>query len=120
MRKSQRITNPIVIVESPFKGVSASEENRNIRYARAALQDSLLKGETPFASHVIYTLDGVLDDSKPEERSLGMQAGWDMMGVADKVVVYTDLGISSGMESGIKNAKNLGLPIEYRSLEEWA
>ena len=111
--------NPIVIIESPFKGKTPADEARNTRYARAALRDAILQNESPIASHVIYTLDGVLDDSEPTERALGMQAGWDLMRVANKVAVYTDLGISSGMTSGIENAKRLGLPIEYRSLPDW-
>jgi len=63
-----------VIIESPFagKGETASErmfeEYKNIRYLRACMRDCLLKGEAPFASHGLYTQEGVLDDTIPEER----------------------------------------------------
>ena len=38
---------------------------------------------------------------------------------ADKVAVYQDLGISSGMELGIQFHKENNTPIEYRSLDGW-
>lgn len=61
-------------------------------YAREALRDSLLRGEAPIASHLLYTQKGVLDDRIREERGLGIAAGlaW---GVAEMTVVYADLGI---------------------------
>ena len=49
----------LVILESPFAG----DVKRNTAYARAALRDSLLRGEAPIASHLLYTQDGVLDDA---------------------------------------------------------
>ena len=33
-------------------------------------------------------------------------------------VVYIDRGISTGMEFGIKRAKDEGRPVEYRSIED--
>jgi hypothetical protein len=37
--------------------------------------------------------------------------------VADLCAVYIDRGITGGMESGIKHAKSLGIPVEERKLE---
>lgn len=101
-----------VIVESPFGG----QQLRNIIYARAALRDCLLRGEAPYASHLLYTQSGVLDDDIPEERLLGMQAGFHWHGLADYVAVYIDFGISRGMQAGMANAKQCGLPISERRL----
>ena len=53
-----------VIVESPYAG----DVERNERYARACIRDCLLRGEAPFASHLLYTQAGVLDDTIKEER----------------------------------------------------
>lgn len=109
----------LVIVESPFAGENPIEHHKNIEYARAAVRDSLLRGEAPIASHLLYTQDGILDDTVPEERMHGMSAGlaWKIVAVAS--VVYTDRGISHGMEYGIAAARAAGLAIEYRTIEGW-
>jgi len=59
-----------VIVESPFAG----NVERNVAFARACLRDCLMRGEAPFASHLLYTQPGVLNDNIPEERALGINA----------------------------------------------
>lgn len=107
-----------VIIESPFKGMDTREEARNIRYVRMCLRDSLLRGEAPFASHALYTLQGVLRDDMPEERRLGMEAGWAWIDTADLTAPYTDLGISGGMTAGIVRAETRGRPVELRQLGE--
>jgi len=99
----------LVILESPFAG----DVTRNVAYARACMRDCLLRGDAPFASHLLYTQEGVLDDNIPEERELGIKAGF---GKAKATVVYTDLGYSNGMKYGIADAMAKGRPIEYRTL----
>lgn len=105
-----------VIVESPYAGETPEEIDRNIRYARACVRDCLERGEAPFASHLLYTQPGVLNDSVPEERQRGIDAGFVWGVVADATVVYADLGISRGMQFGIEEAHRLGRPIEVRAL----
>lgn len=100
-----------VIIESPLRG----NWNVNIEYARQCLADCLKRGESPLASHLLYTQ--ILDDNIEVERELGMAAGMAWIQVADYVVVYTDLGISDGMREGIKYARTIGLNIMYRSLD---
>lgn len=102
----------LVIIESPFAG----DVEKNTRYARACVRDSLLRGEAPIASHLLYTQRGILNDDVPEERQQGIDAGLAWRAVAQASVVYTDLGISKGMEYGIKAAQDTGVPVEYRSL----
>lgn len=107
---------PIVIVESPYQGDVA----RNERYLDACLRDSLRRGEAPFASHGLYTRPGVLRDSDPVERELGIQTGFAFRRAAAFTVVYTDLGISDGMRRGIEDAQKIGGAVEFRQLEgEW-
>jgi len=101
-----------VVVESPFAG----DIERNIKYARACLRDCLKRGEAPFASHLLYTQEGVLDDNIPGERDLGINAGFIWGHAAELTVVYTDHGISGGMKQGIMQAQKERRPIEYRSL----
>jgi len=102
-----------VIIESPF----AENVQTNLEYGRAALRDSLMKGEAPIASHLLYTQKGILDDTIPEERARGIEAGLLWGKEADKTVVYTDLGISPGMSQGIERAKLEGREIEYRTID---
>lgn len=101
-----------VVLESPFAG----DIPANLAFARACIRDSLLRGEAPIASHLLYTQEGILRDDDPIERAHGINAGHAWFGGAHAVVVYQDRGISSGMAAGIKAAMAAGLPVEYRTL----
>jgi hypothetical protein len=102
----------LVILESPFAG----DVEANVEYARLCLRDCLLRGEAPLASHLLYTQPGVLDDDLPAERRLGIGAGLAWGGAAAATVVYTDRGVSAGMEAGIARARAEGRRVEYRAL----
>ncbi len=105
-----------VIVESPFAG----DVETNLTYLRAAMRDCLLRGEAPYASHGLYTQPGVLDDTDPEQRKMGIAAGFAWRYASEATVVYQDRGISKGMEEGIAHARSLNRPVEYRSLgDSW-
>ncbi len=101
-----------VIVETPYAG----DVERNLAFARACLRDCLLRGEAPIASHLLYTQSGVLRDEILHERLLGMEAGFAWGEVADATIVYTNLGISPGMQVGINRALAARRPVEYRTL----
>lgn len=75
--------------------------------------------EAPYASHGLYTQPGVLDDNDPAERRHGIAAGFLWRDVAEATVVYTDLGITSGMQHGIEDARAKGRPIEFRTCPGW-
>lgn len=106
----------LVLIESPYAG----DIEQNLAYLRAAMRDCLLRGEAPFASHALYMQPGVLDDTLPYERTLGIHAGLEWGRLASKTVVYIDLGISRGMKYGIERAEQEGRPVERRSLPAWA
>lgn len=112
MKVSKHISKRRVLIESPLAG----DFERNIRYARACIRHSLLLGEAPFASHLLYAQEGILDDTVAEERRMGIEVGlmWGLM--AEATVVYEDLGISPGMRLGIEHAEKHNRPVEYRSL----
>lgn len=105
-----------ILIESPLASPTIEGLVRNKKYARACMRDSLSKGEAPYASHLLYAQEGILNDDISEERALGIHAGLVWGKNALKTIVYTDLGISSGMERGIKRAKEEGRAIEYREL----
>ena len=99
-----------VCIESPLKGDIA----RNIRYADACLLDSLERGEAPFLGHLLYPR--VLTDLDPQQRLRGIQAHLVWLRRAEVVVIYTDHGISEGMQSAIDLAETECIHVEYRTL----
>jgi hypothetical protein len=105
-----------VCLESPYAG----DIERNLRYARAAVRDCLQRGESAYGSHLLFTQAGVLRDEVPEERELGIRAGFVWGALASKRVFYADLGWSRGMLAGLDEAKRLGQETEVRSMPEWA
>ena len=115
-------------IESMINGVLGGDRssaykllvNRNIRYARACMRDALLRGEAPYASHLLYTQEGVLDDQVPDERMLGINTGFAYRDAVELTAVYTDLWMSGGMKAGIADAEEKGRPVEYRELgSDW-
>lgn len=112
------ISPQLVVIESPFKGSDWGETRRNILYVRLCVGDSLKRGEAPWASHIFYTQTGILDDSIPEERQRGIDAGVAWGKSADLRAVYGDFGISKGMEYGIKAAEEIGQEVVFRTLRE--
>lgn len=105
-------TKKLVLIESPFAGDILA----NITYARACVSDSVHRGEAPIASHLLFTQEGILDDSIPGERRLGIEAGWAWYRCAQICAVYVDNGISPGMVGGILEAKAWHVFIDYRSI----
>jgi hypothetical protein len=107
----------LVILESPYRGKTEAEEKRNKKYAAKAMLESLMRGESPLASHILWP--GILDDADPAEREIGIRAGLEWGRVAAATVVYTDLGVSEGMRIGINAAKKAGRPVEIRRMLGW-
>jgi hypothetical protein len=104
-----------VIVESPYAGDIAMNE----MYCEYCLHDCLVNyNESPYASHLLYTRDHVLRDHVPEERKLGIQAGFFWREVSELTVFYVDLGMTKGMRQGIDDCEEKGLPYEIRKLPD--
>lgn len=101
-----------VIIESPYAG----DVEANVAYARACMKDSLELGEAPFASHLLYTQPGILDDNVPGERQWGIDAGLLWAGVADLAAFYVDRGWSDGMLNAKIHYLGNGFPFEVRKL----
>ena len=101
-----------VILESPYAG----DIERNVEYARKCVRHSLSLGESPIASHLLYTQEGILNDDIEEERMWGINAGLAWKSVAEKHVFYIDYGISRGMEYAMKYASDNLITIEERKI----
>lgn len=104
----------LVIIESPWKADSTTEQIRNKAYALRCLKDSISRGEAPYASHLLYTQ--VLNEFDEKERSLGIEIGLTWGNFATKTVVYQDYGITTGMNTGISRAIKEGRIVECRSI----
>lgn len=72
--------------------------------------------EAPYASHGLYTQPGVLRDDIPEERLLGMGAGFVWATLCNTRVFYLDRGVSRGMQDGLKHALETGQNVLVRRL----
>ncbi len=111
-----------VIIESPYAGKTPTAFRRNIAYLHAAIQDCLRRGEVPYASHGFFP--GALDDTIPEQRKQGIEAGFKMaealLAVGAYRAIYTDRGTSFGMTQGIQHAERIGMLYIPRTLgDEW-
>jgi hypothetical protein len=107
----------LVVVESPYAGKTDAEIEANVAYARRCLKDCLDRGEAPIASHLLYTQPGVLRDSDPEQRKLGIAAGLAWAKNADAMVIYLDRGVSQGMINAVTYAATHELIVEHRRLD---
>lgn len=100
----------LVIIESPFAG----DIERNAKYLRLAIADSIHRGESPYASHKL--IPGSLDDSILEERDLGIRAGYAWWKHAAAIVFYVDYGMSPGMHKALQRAKTMQMATEMRKI----
>lgn len=103
----------LVVVESPYRG----DVEMNVEYARLAILNSLERGESPIASHLLFpqAMGGdAIGDKDPTMRLLGIMAGTEWIRVCDAVVVYGDLGVTEGMQAAISVAAKYGKPVELR------
>jgi len=105
-----------VAVLSPYSGPTPGHVKAHEAYAVLAVSDCLRRGEAPFASHLFYTRDGLLDDNVYEDRKAGIEAGWAFVRTLDHVVAYVDLGVSPGMQEDIGQATASDRAVESRSL----
>lgn len=79
-------------------------------YARAALADSLTRGETPLAPGLQFEgLDG--EHAEAAARVTGWLLQW-----ADRLAVYEDRGLDEDMQADLDTAALYGLEIEHRRL----
>jgi hypothetical protein len=102
---------PVVIVESPFSG----DMEANRQYAIRACVDCLNRQEVPYASHLFFPQ--FLDELEPDQRKLGIAAGYAMWKAASKIVFYVDRGWSGGMRLALDRAIRFKVPYEDRSVE---
>ncbi len=104
----------LVIIECPYGTEDASMRDQYARYAKKCLQDSLKRGEAPFAGQLFYS--SLLNDHVQAEKDVGLVSHMSWIAVADIVAVYTDMGLSTSMQMAINVAIIKNKRIEYRSI----
>ncbi len=108
-----------VVIESPYAAKTEEGILLNEAYGELCMHDCLVNhNESPYASHLLYTRPLVLRDDVPEDRKLGIEAGFYWRDVAEKTVFYKDLGITEGMKQGLVDCKGKGKPYEVRNLPD--
>lgn len=120
---------PRVMLESPFNGPCEVHPKHNpgclrclyVRalceaYLRRAMVDSISRGESPYASHLL--LPQVLDEDDPEQRAIGMECGHAWLWGSEYVVAYVDGpgGVTPGMLERMNLARANSIRIELRML----
>lgn len=83
------------IIESPYGAPDQEILEINRAYLNACILACVRNGYSPYASHKMLT--DSLDDSDPEARALGIEAGFIYYGFHLPVFFYLDLGWSIGM-----------------------
>ena len=96
-----------VYICSPCRG----DYKKNLQQARDYCREIVKKWPdvVPIAPH-LYFLQ-FLDDTVPNERSLGMEAGIALLDMCDEIWVYGLSSPSEGMKAEIEYAKEHGIPI---------
>ena len=101
----------LVYIASPYAGDIPNNVERAKEYCKQALE----QGVIPMAPHLLYPQ--FLEDSDPEQRSLGLRAGLELLARCDEMWVFGG-EISPGMSREIQFAREHGIPI--RRLESEA
>jgi len=104
-----------VYILSPWRADDSIDQSINKVYALCCLKDSIDRGETPIAVHLLYPQ--VLDEES--DRGTGISLGFNWIARVDYCVVYTNRGVSEGMNSEIEKAKEMGVIVEYRHLDHF-
>lgn len=126
-----------VSIETPYYSFNPMTLYRNIQYAiQANTHATLSKEYATWAPHlcntqfVLFGLNGYVGDNlsciipnllKNDNYGIGGEKDLDAINEArvkhmDKLLVYTDFGISTGMRSAINAAERHNITVEYRKL----
>ena len=95
-----------IYICSPLRG----DIPKNIGKALTYCREVALNGDMPIAPHIYFTQ--FLDDSKENERELGLNFGLELIKICDELWVYGEP--SEGMKAEITLAEVLGIEVVYK------
>lgn len=99
----------VVFISHPLKG----DVEGNINKVREICRELILDGKViPLATHMLFPT--FLDDDVHEERRTGLDGTLELLKRSDEVWVYGDR-ISEGMKEEIELAKEIKIPIVFKS-----
>lgn len=118
MKETRIKERPKVYIASKYAGDVEKNTKDAVSYCRAAVK----KGYIPVASHLLYPQ--ILDDSKQEDRMLGMLFGQALLAVCSEVWFIGEkdadgkIAMSDGMKAEYKEARRLNKKIRFIDKEE--
>ena len=95
----------LVYICSPCRG----DYKKNIQYAEAYSRRAIRMGYIPITPHIYFTR--FLNDNNIEERSMGMDAGLQLLRMCSEIWVFGLDKPSEGMQAEIAFAIRHGIPI---------
>lgn len=114
-----------VLIESPLSESNGEPFFKNIYYAQMCMLYALRCGAAPMATHLEWTqCPGAkqifVPDDDTENLNIGRNnaliAGDKIRSMVEEVWIFTDLGISSGMQHGIDHARQIKKPVREMHL----
>lgn len=96
----------IVYICSPYRGFV----EYNVMMAKAYCAIAATEGAVPYAPHLLFPQ--FLKDDVPEDRTLALEMGLEMLRVADELWVCGN-EITEGMRGEINEARKLGKPVMH-------
>jgi hypothetical protein len=123
MSKQLQKLGPVVVLESPYSG----DIPLHVVYGQRVMTDSRSRGEIVIMPHMLWTQHHLAPhsyvddwDEKYEVPNGGREVSLEQIKVlrerADKVIFYTDYGMSSGMQHGLDHCKERNIPYEMRTI----
>ena len=116
-----------VTIETPYGAPNTESLERNMRYTVLAVKHAQTLDELAFAPNYLAQQvsegsRGLVDESTPDPLGVGQEKAFELCNGArtkvDKVVFYTDLGMSGGMKIAEQFAQDNKIVTEYRTLPE--
>ncbi|RKM61006.1 hypothetical protein D6855_03670 [Butyrivibrio sp. CB08] len=98
-----------VYICSPYRATSEAQLDNHIDYAQELTRTALAAGLAPITPHLYLTQ--VTDDSKPDERARGLEAGTALLLTCDFCVMGNRYGISAGMQGELQAAGAADIPV---------
>lgn len=105
-------------IESAYAESERFTVTENVEFARAVCRYALARGYVPYASHLFFP--GILDDSRPQERELGIRAGfaWSQHATEVWFCLRPDEELSQGMKEAVGYFSYIGIPMKLARFDQ--